>query len=352
MCQGGDTKPKTEASTLAVISPTDINLSDFNTIHHPPTYPKPLKKAIQRLSTPKAPSWLNQFTSLLQTSKTQTSQSKTKRSLISDISPKITKSFKSREQMVASGYFRNENRLGNVVAQIEGSENYYEIKPSGEQDKLGIIAIETNLGSPQTASLLDQPITPCAFAESQKLSVSFSKSSSFSQSFTHRTTLEIKGAYKNEVVNAIFSLLRYAGYNINLPSSLVNLTVNIGGTLQVGIERSTGHSFGGSITCDSGPGGIVQLFTSLRYIYYPDAQSRVILFDEKTGQVQETGPWETAFSSDDYPQYGLIFYDNSKGADYACVNDREQLLCDSEIPLKVFTPDFDPAIGLHRAMTA
>lgn len=272
-----------------------------------------------------------------------------KRSLVSDNDPKIIKQFDSVKQMVSSAYFKNENRHKNVVAQIAGSENYFEIKPTGKQEELGIFVLETQLGEAKQAALLDQPISGCAFAESQKISASFSRSSSFSQKFAHKTSININGQYRNEIVGLILAAVAFAGYAP--PSQLVNLTISIGGTANFEIERANGHSFGGSVSCDSGPGGIVQLFTSLRYIYYPEAKSRVLLFNEATGEVQSTGPWESAFSSDQYPQYGLVFYDNSNGAEYACVNDKQYLQCSSEIDLKVFVPDFDPATGLHMALT-
>lgn len=296
---------------------------------------------------------LSNINRINQLADTANQQSLDKRSMVADNEPKIYKTFQSMEDLLNSAYFKNEGRLKNVVTQIEGRDNYYEIKPTGKENDVGILVVETNLGDPKMASKLDQPITACEFAKSPHISAVSSLGASFSEQFTHKTSLHLDGVYNNELVGVLLAALSYLGYPVPIPTPLVNLSVSIGGAVDFGFERSSSRTFGGSISCESGPGGAVQVFSSLRYVYYPKAKSRVLLYKQGASpELKETGPWEPTYSSDDYPQYGVIFYDNANGMDYACVNDRQFLQCDAEIPLKVYTPEFDPAVGLHRAITS
>ncbi|WEJ94074.1 hypothetical protein PSN45_001553 [Yamadazyma tenuis] len=281
----------------------------------------------------------------------------TKRHYILDSHFNQVKYFQTMDDFITSTYFKNPKRPDQVYAKINETESnsLFSVVSYPTEKKTGnIIVREVYYGEPKSASILNQPITKCAYSHSPLASVQIRKSNSFSRAFEHVHGFQVSASYSLNIMDVLTAGLSSIIDNV-LPG-LANLTIGLGVSSEIGKSYSTSRSFGGTVNCGSGTSDSTQLFVSIRYVYYPNAKVRYRVYRTKgrfsgsSAKFVEASPWEKAYSSESHSEYGVVVYDNSHGTEYACVNDPKYLQCDDEVNFKVFDPQYDPVEGLHYAL--
>lgn len=278
-----------------------------------------------------------------------------KRGLVSESSPSVVKHFDTMEQMLVSNYFLNPNRPKNVLVQISDKPSYYQVL-SHLKNSRKIAIREILFGEAREASLLNQPITKCVFSHSEDAEVSISKTTSFALSFALLHGVLVSHSYDFELLSGFLiglGLLVEQTFGIVIGNYTIAWSISMSKTKEISVS----HSFGGSANCGSGKGGAAQLFTNIRYHYYPDAKVRYHFYDipvEPVGRVPAyvaSNQWGPAYSSLEYMEYGIVMYDNTQGTEYACVNEEESLRCDDVLAVRVFDEAYDPVEGLKYALS-
>lgn len=272
---------------------------------------------------------------------------------------KAVKRFKSMDDLLASRYFQNHDRLKDVYITIDGSESLFDIVPYAKEQKTGDIVLrELAYGQKKKASLLQQPITKPSTSLSRTGAISIQHSNTLSRSFTHVHGFQVSADYSVTLRDILTMAL--ADFLSGIIPGLPDMSIGINAAVGVDKLVSDTQDLGGTITCNTQGLNSTQLFVSVLYVYYPESKVRYHVYKSKSGAKKITSrlklldvtPWENVYTGQDNPELGLVFYDEEKGIQYACVDKEEYIQRNPQLKLKIFDPQYEPVEGLKLALAA
>lgn len=194
-------------------------------------------------------------------------------------------------------------------------------KPGKGSNKRDIDLVEVQYGKSEEKSILDVPISHCVS------SVFSSGGGSYSQSYTWKQ-----------------------GLSLSITPKLSALVAAVGVTVSGSFDSlSLGFSSTGSISCNAPPGGKVQVFSSIKYLFFPLARKRDVVF--RSGDHDfDTGRWSKVTGgkgNSEYNKFGAVFFDLSVIPHHQCVTKPEYLSCsDYSNVLDMNNKNGDPRKGL------
>lgn len=229
-----------------------------------------------------------------------------------------SKSFKTEKELIESTFWKELVKKkdpsvaeSTVIYLVDSNTVYHfaasETDPNGVyglpgwmSSKRNIELLQVEYGKGFRASVEDIPVSPCMS------SVISSGGGSFSQSYTWGQTLSLK-----------------LSPSISLNSALLGLTLN---TQMDTLDVS--YSSTGGILCNAPPGGKVQVFSTVSYMYFPEARKRDVLFRGKLDKFEPSSNWtRIANEESKYSKFGAVFFDMSYIPQHECVTKSQFLLC-------------------------
>lgn len=196
-------------------------------------------------------------------------------------------------------------------------------RPSSKDKYREIAMVEVQYGDSETKEVLDIPVSHCVS------SVFSSGGATYSQSYTWKQKL-----------------------SISITPQLSMMVAAIGASFSGSMDAvALSYSSTGGISCKAKPGGKVQVFSSIKYRFFPLARKRDVVIGGGSTDL-ERSEWsriksETGSGKGTFDMFGPIFFDLTTIPHHQCVTKAEYLDCDN--PQNVLDMDdrtVDPRKGL------
>lgn len=286
--------------------------------------------------------------------------------------------FKTLANLTSSNWFNSPIPQQGVLAYVEETNSFYQPALAEPQRVRRNILIEIQFGESQRL-MLSNPISN-VFSSENGGTASISKSNSFSQLIASLSALRLEINWSANPSNIISNVLNQiqnlgmlvsgvsmalgnalgsgvsavlegavSGINtiVQTGTSLLNgaqfLNTNIGYKAHGEVDDATSNTrlFSGSTSCSAPVNGSVQMFADIALLSNPNVRARYVSFDDTTSEIIPLGEFSPVTSSDQYPELGMIVFDNSRGIAYSCVTDPKFFVEDPRRILAIDNPNIN-----------
>lgn len=286
--------------------------------------------------------------------------------------------FKSLVNLTSSNWFNSPIPQQGVLAYVEETNSFFQPALTEPQRVRTNILIEVQFGDSQRL-MLSNPISN-VFSSENGGTASISKSNSFSQLIASTSALSLDLSWSANPSNILSSILNQvqnlgmlvsgvnmaignalgsgvsavlggaaSGINtiVQTGNSLLNgalfLNTNIGYKAHLEVDDATSNTrlFSGSTSCSAPVNGSVQMFADISLLSNPNVRARYVSFDDTTSEIIPLGDFSPVTSSEQYPELGMIVFDNSRGIAYSCVTDPKYFVEDPNRILAIDNPNIN-----------